>query len=57
MCEKSLYNRGVALWNKLGKEVQNAKNKQVFKTAVKKVYMTNVKGDRKRYYDRLRQLP
>ena len=55
MCEKSPFNRGVALWDKLDSTVQMSKNKQTFKTAIKKLYGTNVKGSRKKFYAARRQ--
>ena len=57
MCAKSPYNRGIVQWDSLEPQVQKAKNKEVFKIAVKKHFKTNVKGDRKKYYAGLRQNP
>ena len=57
MGAKAPYYRGVALWDKLSIEVQNAKTKVTFKQATKKVYGTDMKNQRKLYFQRMRQNP
>ena len=57
MGAKSPYNRGIKLWDKLPAEVQNAKTKQSFKLATKKIYGNDMKTQRKRFYLRQGQNP
>ena len=55
MGAKSLYNRGVALWDKLPADVQNCKTKLAFKSATKKIYGNDMKRQRKLYFQRIQQ--